>query len=185
MPSGSEPTRGTQRADRRGTRPLRRWPSAPVARLKSGRRPGGRRERRRWESNPLRPGCSRSPGRLAPASVFFMCSPGVEPGPRPSHGRVPSPTLQGRHSCTDPPPGSRARPCGFEDRRAFRHTRGGRDALPLPGVEPGLRPSEGRVPSVTLQGRFTFRQGRRPDSNRHGPVYKTGAFPSATSARAA
>ncbi len=28
----------------------------------------GRFERRRWESNPLRPGCSRLPGHLAPAS---------------------------------------------------------------------------------------------------------------------
>src|SRR5439155_11074499 len=32
----------------------------------------GRRERRRWESNPLRPGCSRWPGRLAPASRFWQ-----------------------------------------------------------------------------------------------------------------
>ena len=30
---------------------------------------GGDFERRRWESNPLGPGCSRLPGRLAPASV--------------------------------------------------------------------------------------------------------------------
>ena len=98
-----------------------------------------------------------------------MSSPGVEPGPRPSQGRV-----RFRHTPRTivPPPGSRTRPGGFEDRRAFRHTRGGRRCMPLPGVEPGLRPSEGRVPSVTLQGRFTFRQGRRPDSNRHGPVYK-------------
>ena len=33
-----------------------------------------------------------------------------------------------------------------------RHTRGERVRVPLPGVEPGLRPSEGRVPSVTRQG---------------------------------
>jgi hypothetical protein len=29
----------------------------------------GQSQRRRWESNPLEPGCSRSPGRLAPAST--------------------------------------------------------------------------------------------------------------------
>ena len=77
--------------------------------------------------------------------------------------------------------------------------------FPRPGVEPGLAASKTAVPSATLAGgampcpcqesnldfdlrrvacrpshsrgvRFTFRQGRRPDSNRHGPVYKTGAF---------
>ena len=55
-----------------------------------------------------------------------------------------------------------------------RHTRGERAQVPLPGVEPGPRPSEGRVPSVTLQGR---NRSRRPDSNRHDPAYKAGAWP--------
>src|SRR5437867_10355042 len=31
-------------------------------------------KRRRWESNPLRPGCSRLPGRLAPASSILVRS---------------------------------------------------------------------------------------------------------------
>ena len=53
-----------------------------------------------------------------------------------------------------------------------RHTRGEEARVPLPGVEPGLRPSEGRVPSVTRQGR---NRSRRPDSNRHDPAYKAGA----------
>jgi hypothetical protein len=50
----------------------------------------------RWESNPLRPGCNRLPGRLAPA--FFVekvSSPGIEPSLRPSQSRVPSDTLRG------------------------------------------------------------------------------------------
>ena len=77
--------------------------------------PAVERQRRRWESNPLQPGCSRWPGRLAPASrKRSMSSPGVEPGPRPSHGRVPPPHPE---DC-DAPPGSRTRPCGFEGRRA-------------------------------------------------------------------
>ena len=46
--------------------------------------------------------------------------------------------------------------------------------MPLPGVEPGPRPSEGRVPSVTRQGR---NQSRRPGSNRHEPAYRAGASP--------
>src|SRR5438309_12073908 len=46
--------------------------------------------------------------------------------------------------------------------------------MPLPGVEPGLRPSGGRVPSVTRQG---LGRSRRPDSNRHEPAYKAGASP--------
>jgi len=53
-------------AERRGR--CAAGPTMSVACLKIGRRPGGRRERRRWESNPLQPGCSRSPGRPAPAS---------------------------------------------------------------------------------------------------------------------
>ena len=45
-------------------------------------------QRGRWESNPLGPGCSRLPCRLAPASHHPVSSPGVEPGLRPSRGRV-------------------------------------------------------------------------------------------------
>jgi hypothetical protein len=51
-------------------------------------------QRRRWESNPLRPGCSRLPGRLAPASR--VSSSGVEPDPRPSQGRMRSTTPRGQ-----------------------------------------------------------------------------------------
>src|SRR3954454_11650349 len=46
--------------------------------------------------------------------------------------------------------------------------------MSLPGVEPGLRPSGGRVPSVTRQG---LSRSRRPGSNRHEPAYKAGASP--------
>jgi hypothetical protein len=46
--------------------------------------------------------------------------------------------------------------------------------MPLPGVEPGLRPSGGRVPSVTRRG---HERSRRPGSNRHEPAYKAGASP--------
>ena len=50
----------------------------------------------------------------------------------------------------------------------------GKSPVPLPGVEPGPRPSEGRVPSVTRPGRD---RSRRPGSNRHEPAYKAGASP--------
>ena len=56
----------------------------------------------------------------------------------------------------------------------IRHTRGESGRVPSPGVEPGLRPSESRVPSVTRQG---HERSRRPGSNRHGPAYKAGASP--------
>ena len=109
----------------------------------------GRRQRRRWESNPLRPGCSRSPGRLAPASFLDRCHVLAR-------SRTWPPTFAGscalRHTPrtsaaltrSDPPPGSRTRPCGFERRRASATPAGSQ--VPSPGVEPGLRPSEGRVP---------------------------------------
>src|SRR5262249_32215436 len=41
--------------------------------------------------------------------------------------------------------------------------------VPSPEVEPGPRPSGGRVPSVTRRGR---NRSRRPGSNRHEPAYK-------------
>jgi hypothetical protein len=75
------------------------------------------RKRRRWESNPLKPGCSRSPGRLAPASNR-MPSPGVEPGPRPSQSRMRIRHTPRTWSSSDAPPGNRTRSCGFERRRA-------------------------------------------------------------------
>ena len=51
-----------------------------------------------------------------------MSSPGIEPGLRPSQGRVrvrhtPRTTI-GTGSLRSPPPGNRTRPCGFEGRRA-------------------------------------------------------------------
>ncbi len=79
------------------------------------------RERRRWESNPLRPGCSRLPCRLAPAS-----SPGIEPGLRPPQGRV-----LVRHT---------PRTCCL--------------SAPRRGVEPRLAVPKTAVPSVTLAGRI-------------------------------
>src|SRR3954449_628986 len=50
-----------------------------------------------------------------------MSSPGIEPGPRPSQGRVRvrhTPRTLRRSLLPSPPPGNRTRPCGFEDRRA-------------------------------------------------------------------
>ena len=53
------------------------------------------------------------------------------------------------------------------------HSRG----VPSPGVEPGLRPSEGRVRIRHTPRATNHQASRRPDSNRHEPVYKTGASP--------
>ena len=49
-------------------------PTVSAACLKPARWQAGRRERCRWESNPLRPGCNRWPGRPAPASHSRLCN---------------------------------------------------------------------------------------------------------------
>jgi hypothetical protein len=64
---------------------------------------------------------------------------------------------------TDEPPTRESNPA-LRLRRppCVRHTRGEtRSRVPLPGVEPGPRPSEGRVPSVTRQGRDRIEAGGR------------------------
>lgn len=71
-------------------------PTRPAACLKIGASTlgsfEGRRERRRWESNPRKPGCSRSPCRPAPASLFGEYPAGIEPALPPwRDGRPPLP----------------------------------------------------------------------------------------------
>lgn len=84
-----DPMSGTHRADRPG----RRGRCAAGPATSDDPAVLSRREKRGWESNPLPPICSRLPGRLAPASWMnrteSMPPPGVEPGLRPSQGRVP------------------------------------------------------------------------------------------------
>ena len=75
-----------------------------------------------------------------------MPSPGIEPGPRPSQSRMrirhtPRTTMRTNSPARESDPALRLRrpPCA-------RHTRGERtEKVPSPGVEPGPRPSEGRV----------------------------------------
>ena len=60
-----------------------------------------------------------------------MSPPGIEPGPRPSQGRMRirhTPRTFGQMS---PPPGNRTRPCGFEDRRAPDTLAGSERAIAL------------------------------------------------------
>jgi hypothetical protein len=164
---------------RRGPGGISRLPGNPCdGRRASARDAGGSRTH-------FEPLCRRPPDRRASASVRRsvrrsggMSSPGVEPGPRPSHGRVPSATLRGRCRMTrqcSPVPRPGIGPGLAVSKTAVRppHSRGNKP-VPLPGVEPGLRPSGGRVPSVTRQGRS---RSRRPGSNRHEPAYKAGASP--------
>ena len=54
----------TRKSSRQGTMSR----GAEVGELNAGKESWVSKQRRRWESNPLEPGCSRSPGRLAPAS---------------------------------------------------------------------------------------------------------------------
>ena len=161
------PERRRPRHDRVGSNRGRGVPGGRGVKAPVGRRGAhDRTERRRWESNPLQPGCSRSPGRLAPASLLTLALDFAAAAcPRqelnlaldlrrvvcdPTHPEdvIPmAPSLPFRH----PPPGNRTRPRGFEGRDAPDTPTGNRSwnqpspAMPLPGVEPGLRPSEGRV----------------------------------------
>ena len=106
----------------------------------------GNPQRRRWESNPLEPGCSRSPRRLAPASSVdgsrmengkgTMPSPGIEPGLRPSQGRV-----RIRHT-----PRTRCR-----------------SRIPRPGIGPGLAASKTAVPPTHSRGGSMPARPRRAD----------------------
>ncbi len=95
---------------------------------------------------------------------------------------------------------SRTWPSTFAESRALPHTP--RTVIPRPGVEPEPAASKTAVPSATLAGNAparsrtwstTFggsranpshsggsgqvRSSRRPESNRHEPVYRTGASP--------
>ena len=63
-----EPRCGTRTADRKNTRKARRRADETGRLLEKLVA-----KRRRWESNPLEPGCSRSPCRLAPASLCRCC----------------------------------------------------------------------------------------------------------------
>ena len=99
------------------------------------------------------------PGRLSTclADASRLPPPGVEPGLRPSQSRVLIHHTSG--SFGEESPARESNPAGRLRRPpCVRHTR--RETLPSlllmppPGVEPGLRPSEGRVPSATLRGRI-------------------------------
>jgi hypothetical protein len=114
----------------------RRAPLAPVASLL--------KKRRRWESNPLAPGCSRLPGHPAPASS--VSSSGVEPDPRPSQGRMPSATPRGQST----PPRNRTSSRSFEDCCAVRHTRRARN---YPDLDSNQGLDFRRVPCLPLHHR--------------------------------
>jgi hypothetical protein len=182
--------------DRREGIEGRSYPDAP------SHRPGREDfERRRWESNPLEPGCSRSPGRLAPASSVDRGS--NSPGdrcPRQELNLVSdlrrvvceSVTLRGRDSefLDNPPPGNRTRPCGFEDRRAPDTLAGRFDARPAASRRPVRCPRQEsnlvcdlrRVAcdSVTPQGpESSHHQQGRKDSNPVREFWRLAALPGA------
>src|SRR4051812_12125158 len=108
------------------------------------------RQRRRWESNPLEPGCRRSPGRLAPASSDGNRNRALARCPRQESNLVydlrkvacKSPTLRGR-LVLFPILRPGAEPGLAASKTAVLPTHSQR--MPSPGVEPGLRPSESRV----------------------------------------
>jgi hypothetical protein len=123
-----------------------------------------------------------------------MPSPGIEPGPRPSQGRVRirhTPRTRFRADRQSPAresdPALRLRrpPC-------LRHTRGedrcrpARDertgTMPSPGVEPGLRPSEGRVRfrhTPRAGDEISHDQQGRKDSNPVREFWRLAALPGA------
>src|SRR5215470_19526654 len=97
-----------------------------------------------------------------------MSPPGIEPGLRPSRGRVQvrhTPRTYRSSRVENPPPGNRTRPCGFEDRRApdTLAGRGAGDAPECPRQESNLVCDLRRVAcdSVTLQGLSCVKQELR------------------------
>jgi hypothetical protein len=86
-----------------------------------------------------------------------------------------------------PPPGNRTRPRGFEHRRAPDTPAGISfvTSVPSPGVEPGVRPSEGRVrfrhtPRASLIHRDSMiKQQGRKDSNPVREFWRLAALPGA------
>ena len=142
-------------------------------------------QRGRWESNPLGPGCSRLPCRLAPASHHSVSSPGVEPGLRPSRGRVQIPHTPRTYSRSAPRR-------GIEPRLAVPKTAvlsGTPAGLALlvsrPGIGPGPGPSESPVRSTTPSRRTN--KSRRLDLHQierfTGPLPFCSATSASTSAR--
>jgi hypothetical protein len=117
-----------------------------------------------------------------PNSAFQASSPGIEPGLRPSRGRVRCPPHPEDHvdvgrisnpSChVSTPPRNRTSSCSFERCHAFRHTRGrlrhsaaafengctwpwrivSPRSASRPGLEPGPGPSDGPMRSATPSG---------------------------------
>ena len=140
--------------DRRAREGGTRMASFFIDRIRRNDR-SGQSQRRRWESNPLEPGCSRSPGRLAPASRT-KC-PRQELNLVHDLRRVvcESVTPRGQDLNDVPRPG--IGPGLAASKTAVRptHSQGvaislpfdlvQSESVPSPGVEPGLRPSEGRV----------------------------------------
>ena len=114
-------------------------------------------ERCRWESNPLQPVCSRSPGRLAPASFarHVLARSRTWPSTFAGLRALPHTPRTSMMVQRNTPPGSRTRPRGFEGRRAVQHTRG-----ECPRQESNLVRDLRRVAceSVTLQGPGIIKQ---------------------------
>ncbi len=111
--------------------------------------------------------CRQPPYRLAPAPSHSVSSPGVEPGLRPSQGRVRSATLRGHVSFQRPAEesnrGTRAAGSGsFEDCHAIRYTRRAFIQVSRPGIEPGSGPSEGPMRSLAPSRRSASRPGVEP-----------------------
>ena len=130
---------GTHATDCRETGRVRRWPG----RIRDA---GGSRTH-------LKLLCRQPPYRLAPAPSHSVSSPGVEPGPRPSQGRVRSATLRGHVSFQRPAEESnlvrqfRGLPCHPAHPQGFIQ-------VSRPGLEPGSGPSEGPMRSLAPSRRF-------------------------------
>ena len=135
------------------------------------------RSRVRWQSNPLQ-------AALQAVAVPSGSSVTNHQCPRQELNLA----LDLRRVACDPPhsedvqsnqrtsPRNRTSSCSFEGGRAHpAHPQGIFVAISRPGLEPGPGPSEGPMQSATPSG-FKTAKSRRPDSRRHQPVYKTGAF---------
>ena len=119
--------------------------------------------------------CRQPPCRLAPAPSYPVSSPGVEPGLRPSRGRVLVPShSEDSFFKTVPRRGIEPRPTVSRTAVQSGTPAGHFQSVSRPGIEPGPGPSEGPMRSVTPSGQTN--QSRRLDSHQHNAVYRTAAF---------
>ncbi len=118
-------------------------------------------KRRRWESNPLEAALQAAAVPSGSSATLSVSSPGIEPGLRPSQGRVRIRHTPRTYSRSAPRRGIEPRLAVSKTAVLIRHTRRACQ-VSRPGIEPGSGPSEGPMRSVTPSRHSASRPGVEP-----------------------